>query len=395
MLTLLLLASSLAVPQQDTAVYSKVLATQSHAQIKEAHEKLYQSPPPVTTGAEVLKINYPSPNSPSGYRRLSGALFLPTDTTPRGIVLFCHGTVVVDKEVPSRLPETATIAALPFLAQGFAVAMPDYVGQGDSPGRHPYPLGKINAWSGIDLIPYARSIAAARGHDPGQNVYITGYSEGGAVAMWAGRHAEENPGLLDLKATAPLSGPYDLSGTTTKSLLSDQSNPIWRAVRVFLAAYLGYSAEQWSPGVKLEDLFVPNFASYVTTVFENPQSDDEITQRLLNKFIQIRPTSRSIRSIVQPDAARALQNRDRRHPLVRTLIENDAYDWTPRHPFKMIALENDFVVVPQNTTVALQRMMDRGADPKTVTAEIIPGDYNHISGAPLCHKKAADFFASL
>lgn len=390
---LLGVAAMLPLPVQGEPVFAREIAKLTSSSLESRYEKTYGTKMPHATGADVYKLSYPSPNSPQGFQRLSGALFVPTGVRPRGLVLFFHGTSVKPETVPSRMPDSSIEAALPFLAQGFAVTMPDYVGQGDSKGRHPYPLGKINAWSGIDMVPHARRTAARQGWHLGDNLFISGYSEGGAVAMWATRHLQERPELgLKLRASAPLSGPYDLSRTTARSMVADVESAVWRAVRVFLVGYIGYSAVAWVPGFKLEDYFVPSFASYIPLAFETSQSDDEITQRLVVKAIQIRPITRSIKPILQPSFTRALESADRRNSLINVLAENDAYDWAPQTPMLLVALEKDQVVVPENTTATIHAMRARGVPESRVKAVMIPDDLNHITGAPKCILMAAEFF---
>lgn len=381
--------------QSNDAVSQRPLTTMAQADLAKLYGHTYQAEMPLPTGARVLKLNYSSPNSPSGYQRLSGALYLPTDVAPRGLVVFYHGTTISRNEVPSRLVESATLDALPFLAQGFAVALPDYIGQGDSPGRHPYPLGRINAWSGIDMVAPARKVAADLGLPVGDALFVSGYSEGGAVAMWGARHAQENPRLgIRWRAAAPLSGPYDLSGVTAQSMIQAQSNPIWRAVRVMLVAYIGYSAEQWVPGSKLSDFFVPAFASYVPLVFKEAKDDDAATKRLVIKALEINPLAVSIKPILQPKFAKALESGDQKLPLMQTMTQNNCYDWAPQMPMRMVALERDFVVVVENTKKALAAMRARGVPASRVDAVILPDDLNHITAAPKCGLIAAEYFAS-
>jgi len=393
MLTTVVLASLLA-PPSSGQTYHKVLQDLDRAAVSGQYVQTYQTTMPVKTGAEVLKVNYFSPNSPSGFKRLSGALFLPKDHTPRGLVVFFHGTSVMDAEVPSRFPASSMAAALPFLGQGFAVAMPDFVGQGDSTGRHPYPLGSINAWAGIDFVPVAREVAQLRGMPVGTNLFISGYSEGGAVAMWGARLAQERPQPgVRVQAAAPISGPYDLTGVTAQSMISDQSNPIWRAARVFLVAYIGYSAVQWVPGTQLADLYVPSFASYVPLAFETSKSDEDIMERLVVKAVEIRPVAKSIRPIVQPSFLTALQSGDLTNPVIRTLAANNCYDWTPRVPIRLIALSKDYLVSPENTTKTIRTMRGRGVPESLVDSVLLPDDLTHITGMPKCAKIAADYFA--
>src|SRR5690606_12029813 len=102
-----------------------------------------------------------------------------------------------------------------FASGGYAIAMPDYIGQGDHTGGHPYPANVTNSFAGMDLIKPAREVARRNNLTIGSSLYVTGYSEGGGVAMAQVRELERsNDPLHRVTAAAPASGPYDLSGTT-------------------------------------------------------------------------------------------------------------------------------------------------------------------------------------
>ena len=155
---------------------------------------------------------------------VSGALMVPTGSGaqcsgPRPIVLYAHGTTTVstyniaDITDPNNAAytESAMIAAV-FAAQGDIVVAPNYAGYDISNlGYHPYVNAAANAEDMMDALAAART-ALAHTFTPGTTdsgqLYVTGYSEGGYVAM-ATVKAMQAAGDT-VTASAPSSGPYAL-----------------------------------------------------------------------------------------------------------------------------------------------------------------------------------------
>jgi hypothetical protein len=150
----------------------------------------------------------------------SGALMVPTGGTgcsgPRPIVLYAHGTNtnkalnIADITNPSNT-EGALIAAM-FAAQGYIVVAPNYAGYDISTlGYHPFLNAAQQSGEMMNILTAARTALpgtlSAATSDNGQ-LFITGYSEGGHVAM-ATLRAMQAAGAT-VTAAAPLSGPYAL-----------------------------------------------------------------------------------------------------------------------------------------------------------------------------------------
>jgi poly(3-hydroxybutyrate) depolymerase len=151
----------------------------------------------------------------------SGALMVPTGAAPacsgpRPIVLYAHGTQtdkaanIADITNPSNT-EGALIAAM-FAARGYIVVAPNYAGYDISTlGYHPFLDAAQQSGEMIDALSAARTALphtfAAATSDSGK-LFVTGYSEGGHVAM-ATQRALEAAGQT-ITAAAPMSGPYAL-----------------------------------------------------------------------------------------------------------------------------------------------------------------------------------------
>src|SRR6266851_1850855 len=151
----------------------------------------------------------------------SGALMVPTGAAPacsgpRPIVLYAHGTNadktlnIADITNPSNA-EGVLIAAI-FAAQGYIVVAPNYAGYDISTlGYHPFLNAEQQSGEMIDILTAARTALpktlSAATTDNGK-LFVTGYSEGGHVAMATQRALEASRATVT--GTAPMSGPYAL-----------------------------------------------------------------------------------------------------------------------------------------------------------------------------------------
>jgi prolyl oligopeptidase family protein len=152
----------------------------------------------------------------------SGALMVPTGAAgtcsgPRPIVLYAHGTNT-DKTLNiaditnTSNTEGALIAAM-FAAQGYIVVAPNYAGYDISTlGYHPFLNAAQQSGEMIDILTAAQT-ALSSTFTPtttgSGKLFVTGYSEGGYVAM-ATQRALQTMGTIKVTAAAPMSGPYAL-----------------------------------------------------------------------------------------------------------------------------------------------------------------------------------------
>ncbi len=151
----------------------------------------------------------------------SGALMVPTGSAagcsgPRPIVEYAHGTAT-DKttniaDITNANNTEGVLIAAAFAAQGYIVVAPNYAGYDISTlGYHPYLNAKQNAYEMIDILTAARTALpntlSSATSDNGK-LFLTGYSEGGYVAM-ATQRALIAAGAK-VTAAAPMSGPYAL-----------------------------------------------------------------------------------------------------------------------------------------------------------------------------------------
>jgi hypothetical protein len=175
-----------------------------------------------TCGVDFHYIQYGTVDggNPQQPTTASGALMVPTGgagcSGPRPILLYSHATQfnraanMADITNPNNV-EGALIAAM-FAAQGYIVVAPNYAGYDSSPlTYHPFLNADQQSKEMIDALTAARkalgNIFAAGTTDNGK-LFISGYSQGGHVAMATMRAMQA--ASIAYTAAAPMSGPYAL-----------------------------------------------------------------------------------------------------------------------------------------------------------------------------------------
>ena len=384
LLTLLLLMM-LTVPARATGLVGCVqTGTLTAAHLNQRLQTVFGplAPGPMTHSVSLYALHYQSHDAKGHRVTLSALLALPDGGAPRGLVLFNHGTTADRALSPSRFdgkPNSPEVEAamLAFVSGGYAVAMPDYLGLGIDRGVHPYPLAKVNCLSAIDLLEPARDAGRRLGAAVGPRLFVSGYSEGGAVALWTVRRLEETAGAR-ITAAATMAGPYDLTGATAHSLVAPTTNQKVFAARVYFLAYLLNSVHK-EDGVKMTNYVVPVMAAAIVSVFGKNLSDEAIIKRLA-LAATLRGARNSVERITTRRLQKALKTTDLSDPVMQELSKNNCLDWLPRTKLRLICLASDGIVVPENTHKALGAMRARGAGPGTVQEFVIhdPG-LNHAT----------------
>lgn len=352
---------------------------------------------PATRAFELHKISYRSTDEKNRAVVLTGLVVLPRGGAPNGLVIFNHGTLHNPVLSPSRFTgkpndSEAELAALAFASGGYAVAMPDYLGLGDHKGFHPYPLGALNSRAAVDIIVPARLLARKQKTEVGSKLFVSGYSEGGAVAMWTVRDLEAKSGVLyDVTAAALASGPYDLSDTTRKWLLKSPTDQQEFVIRLYLTAYMVHYFHK-SRNLKITNYFKPAMAFTIAQAFKGGVSDENIIKRLAVAATLMR-SKNSLSNVITPRFQKALENLDVNDPVIGEMRKSDAYDWSPRTNMLLINLPGDKVVDPENTQKAFQTMRRRGVSADRLRRYSIKGaGLNHITALAPSLAQARLFF---
>jgi len=187
-------------------------------------------PLPVDYDVDFYKITYTTTDTDGEPTIASGAFTLPVSSSCNSfpMVSYCHGTVLRRFDVPSERNFESLILTV-LSSAGYIGVAPDYLGLGEDEGVHPYVHAESQATATIDLISAVREFLETSDMQDNGEVFITGYSQGGHAAMATLKYAQDNELAEDLGivAGAPLSGPYNMSGSQADIILSGApySNP--------------------------------------------------------------------------------------------------------------------------------------------------------------------------
>ncbi len=174
-----------------------------------------------TCGVDFHYFHYQTVGGKNEQTTASGAIMAPTGGTgctgARPILVYTHGTAVtrtynianITDSTNEAWSEGAMIAAF-FAAHGYIVVASNYAGYDSSPlPYHPYLNADQQSKDVINALKAART-ALTNGLPSGVTdngkLFVTGYSQGGHVAM-ATHRAMQAAGMT-VTAAAPMSGPY-------------------------------------------------------------------------------------------------------------------------------------------------------------------------------------------
>ncbi|MCG3873827.1 hypothetical protein [Psychrobacter sp. Ps7] len=215
----------------DSATSVKSISSFNTAQINTQFGLDGTATPDAKCGIKIEKVSYPTVGAAGERTNATAALMLPSGDSAdcqgdRPILLYAHGTTtdkgydfsqVANPQNPAA--GEATLIAANFAAQGYIVVAPNYAGYDESDlDYHPYLVAEQQATDMADALDSARTIIARqqRANDPDYTnlddsgkLFISGYSQGGHVAMATARMFEKND--EPVTAIAPLSGPYALA----------------------------------------------------------------------------------------------------------------------------------------------------------------------------------------
>jgi alpha-beta hydrolase superfamily lysophospholipase len=325
---------------------------------------------------DMQKVTYQSPGADGLSHTMTGLLILPRSifgskpSVP--ILMYQHGTEVnrsfspsqylTHRDSPKDYPEVMVAAAI--ASTGYAVALVDYEGMGDNTGSQPHVIGAVLARQVVDMLRASRDIiggTAGSSSSPctwNSQLFLMGYSEGGYATMAATRELQLNhAGEFTVTASAPLSGPHDLSGVMRGLLLSDSPFKAPYFAPLFITSFnYAYGGQT--------DLFSPDsamLAPYTTTIpplFKGTTPSDVISEALGMNFTA--PTLVVMKSFLTPQFIAQLS--DVTGPVVARLQQNDSYrGWAPTVPMRMMHHKSDELVPYGNSQAAFNAFSSAGA----------------------------------
>jgi hypothetical protein len=166
-------------------------------------------------GIDIYQVRYNTVDPAGDATTASAAMMIPTGTDPvcqgsRPIVLYAHGTAAQRSlnlaDISNEDNLEGLLAATMFTTQGYILIAPNYTGYDTSELTYnPYLNADQESKDMVDALTAARDALPATVTDAGK-LFVTGYSQGGHVAMATHRLLQETGETIT--ASAPMSGPY-------------------------------------------------------------------------------------------------------------------------------------------------------------------------------------------
>ena len=299
-------------------------------------------------GVDCYKVVYETIDPLGGRTIASGGLYLPHQTGINWPLLsFSHSTVTQTNDVPSVSLNLDAFAGVAFACVGYASVVADLLGMGSSPGFHPFLHARSEATASVDMLRAARSYCASNNIGLNGQIFVTGYSQGGHTAMALHRELERyHTNEFTVTASAPMAGPYDMSGVELNDILSGRCVPDPYYAAYVLVAYQSlYSlAPGWS------NLLAAPYDTTIPPLFNGNTSGTNINSAL--------PCA--VTTILAPALISALTN-DPGCPLYQALRDNDLYRWKPVAPIRLYHCNGDQDVLFANSVVATNSFVAQGA----------------------------------
>ena len=260
--------------------------------------------------------------------RLSGRIVLPADGKVSRILIATHFTIAADREAPSN---TITMESM-FAANGLAVIEPDYIGYGVTADRiHPYLCADVTARNVVDMytaaLPFLKAINCAPAND---DIFILGYSQGGAVAASVAQEIEMNHQDIKIRLLMCGGGPYDIC-TTYDTLVENNTTDIPCAIPLIIQGL----DEGMNLGLDMHDFFLPHVA-------------DNMDEWLNSKKYTVAQVTEMIGSHQMSDILTVTARnkaKDLMTGLYRAMVDNSVIsEWMPSCPIYLFHSIDDNVV---------------------------------------------------
>lgn len=323
-------------------------------------QKVPKSLFPVRYAVKVYEILYHSKHIDGSSIRASGLYFMPVAANKEVPLLsYHHGTQIKkEREIGFWREQNFCIG---FATGGFAVVEADYHGLGKGEGRHLYCHSESESEAVLNMLRAVQELNKLEGHEEVSNkLFLTGYSQGGHATLAVQKAIQEKySDEFDVIASAPMSGPYDLSGIQAQVMNRPYSHPSYLPYLLY-----GYQ-EAYNLAEDVNDIFVEPYKTTLPELYEG-----KYTLAHINTLLPEIPED-----MVEPIFLDDYKNNPN-SKLILALKENDIYDWKPEKPIQFCYCKSDQQVDYRNTKIAMETMQKNGA--KLLRKRNASNSLNHV-----------------
>ncbi len=382
---------------------------------------------------KVSRLSYVTEGGAGEAATSSGVLMAPYGDSSkcggdRPTVLYAHGTTDnIDYDLSAAFASKPNAAAneayllLNTLAmQGFNVIAPNYAGYADSDlGYHPYVDTYQQSREMVDAYEHVEDYADALGLKMSDKLFVTGYSQGGIVAMATHKYMQSLD--MPVTASAPMSGPYAMvqfidtilggreNGGATLfapmyvTALQNRDSLYSAPTEVYAEEYAD-TAEGRFPGKSVEIESV-QYSAYAAAIASGKWPSNALTTELLSAdFV----SGYVADSVANPDTGSSdISGLGAENKFRAAVAKDDMRSWTPKSPVMMCGHSSDPVVFFKNTGTMKSYWEQLG--PLVSVANFAEAPYSsmlpagfaddlagiHSNLAPYCLGAAVQFFGQV
>lgn len=329
----------------------------------------------VLHGIKAYRLEYTTTNTDGKAIRASGALIIPSVSTPIPLISMQHGTITSENDAPSNFGSNSEAYSFGsvFASQGYIIAAPDYIGYGASKALpHTYEQRNGLATASLDMIRATRDFLNDQQINWDKRLMIAGYSEGGYATMSLQKKIEEETGSeFNLVASSCGAGAYD-KPAFMKQIINERSSGVDYINRLYLWVLQTYD-RIYGLDRSASAYFREPYASQVTA-----QGKDATINVSLNQAF-----SDSFKKGINDGTDKAF---------LAAVQDNDVHDWKPRTPTRLYHGDSDEIVNFLNSQNAYDAMTKRGA----TNVQLIPiKGANHGTGVLAFILGTYDFFGTI
>jgi len=275
-----------------------------------------------------------------------------SDSVP--VMVVGNGLIFADEDAPSAFHLPNNYTGFEFIAtMGYFTLIPDMIGFGSSKDLL-YPIHNYehSAKTMIDFI-YASGEFIKRNRIPvNQKKFLTGYSQGGYIALATLKMIEENPEIgIKIDATAVGAGGFNLINILNNSLVNNRYPAPSHLVLLLSSYNIMYD---WNR--PLTDFFQEPYAHTIPNLLSGKYNRQEIEQHLAFSFD----------SLLNPKFVFDLKN-NKETDLTNALVANSIDNWAPKGKLIIIHSINDDIVPVSDSQQTYEKMVANGSKDVTLT----------------------------
>lgn len=268
---------------------------------------------------------------------LSGKVILPANGKIKRCILVSHYTITSNIEAPSNCFSLEGI----LVGLGYALIIPDYIGYGVTADRiHPYLVMDVTARNVLDMyqavIPFLKAANCAPEYD---DIYLMGYSQGGATTMGVQYMIEHNNMDIKIRRVFAGGGPYDVKATYDRYVETDVTTYPLAVPIMMQGMVVGNKLD-----LDMSELMAPriyaNLDEWINSKrYATAQINNQIGTYVTHELLTPKGMDRTSEEVSE---------------LYKAMVKNSilSYSWKPKAPVFLLHSINDETVPYENAMFA-------------------------------------------